>query len=336
VVAGEDSVLVSVVIPAYNAADTLERCVMSVASQTHRNLEMLLVDDSSEDATVEVARRLCEGDPRIRLILKDRNTGAGPARNVGLSASSGEWIMLVDSDDAIEPWRTERMLKSASKADATIIFDNPFEIGVGKRLDEGRPALVADCGLFGELALETYARSISSISRLPNLGYLKPMFTRSLVTDTGVRYHEGLKVGEDSLFVCGLFASGGKGHLIPDPGYLYYRRGDSLSSAFGATRMGAMRDAFLEFSKRQEGLTAGERTAVEAVVEDLAMRFDAQDVFVDKNAMQMLSMSRRFLAAPRGWVYLVRELRSRVWTTVAGWRRGATGARPTAIPRARK
>ena len=93
---------ISVVVPAYNSIECLERCVKSICAQTYRNLEILLIDDGSTDGTDRLCERLAGEDERIRVRHKD-NGGASSARNVGIELATGDYLGFVDSDDYIEP-----------------------------------------------------------------------------------------------------------------------------------------------------------------------------------------------------------------------------------------
>ena len=95
--------LVSVVVPAYNRGDCIERALTSIQVQTHGNWEALVVDDGSTDATHDVVKGLGRRDPRIRLIRHGENRGAQAARNSGIDAARGEWISFLDSDDTWLP-----------------------------------------------------------------------------------------------------------------------------------------------------------------------------------------------------------------------------------------
>src|SRR5215217_3652483 len=91
--------LISVVIPAYNRAATIEDCLRSVQAQTYQKWEVIVADDGSGDATVEIVKRLAREDARIRLVRHERNRGAQAARNSGIHAAKGSWIAFLDSDD---------------------------------------------------------------------------------------------------------------------------------------------------------------------------------------------------------------------------------------------
>jgi glycosyltransferase involved in cell wall biosynthesis len=101
---------VSVVIPAYNASRTIEETLRSVLRQTHRNLEVLVVDDGSSDDTPKIVEALAAEDGRVRL-LRQANAGVAAARNAGIAASSGEFIAPIDADDLWHPTKIERQLR---------------------------------------------------------------------------------------------------------------------------------------------------------------------------------------------------------------------------------
>lgn len=99
---------VSVIMPAYNAEDTVRGSVASVLQQSLTELELVVVDDGSSDNSARLVRELADGDPRLHLICQP-NRGAGPARNRGLSAARGEYIAFLDSDDYWAPDCLERL-----------------------------------------------------------------------------------------------------------------------------------------------------------------------------------------------------------------------------------
>lgn len=101
-----NSPLVSVVIPTYNRGYCLQRCLASVLRQSHQNVEILLIDDGSEDGTGELVKRLYDGDNRIRYIYQN-NKGVAAARNHGLKLAGGDFVALLDSDDVWKPWKLE-------------------------------------------------------------------------------------------------------------------------------------------------------------------------------------------------------------------------------------
>ena len=90
--------LISVVMPIFNSAETLERSLKSVLNQSYRNFELICVDDGSTDDSLTVVNRLSKKDPRIR-VYHQKKSNAGVARNLGIEMSCGEYITFIDSDD---------------------------------------------------------------------------------------------------------------------------------------------------------------------------------------------------------------------------------------------
>lgn len=114
--AGMSAPVVSVVVPAWNAEATLAETLASVAAQRFADLEILIVDDGSVDATATVARDFCASDPRGRLIGQ-ANGGVASARNAGIAAARGEWIAPIDADDLWHPDYLFLLMEKARGAD---------------------------------------------------------------------------------------------------------------------------------------------------------------------------------------------------------------------------
>jgi glycosyltransferase involved in cell wall biosynthesis len=102
--------LVSVIVPAFNAAETVRDAVRSALNQTHRNLEVIIVDDGSTDQTQVIAACLVESDPRVCYVRKD-NGGVASARNRGIAEAQGEFVATLDADDLWHPTKLERQLE---------------------------------------------------------------------------------------------------------------------------------------------------------------------------------------------------------------------------------
>jgi glycosyltransferase involved in cell wall biosynthesis len=101
---------VSIIVPVFNRAATLPRCLESVLAQTFADWELVAVDDCSTDDSLAALRRY--GDPRIRILQHERNRGAGPARDTAMAAAQGEWFALLDSDDEWLPGKLAAQLSA--------------------------------------------------------------------------------------------------------------------------------------------------------------------------------------------------------------------------------
>jgi len=111
--------LVSIIIPVYNTADYLVRCIDSAIKQTHENTEIILINDGSTDGSAEICKSYAAKDPRVHLINQE-NMGQSAARNTGLDFATGQWIAFLDSDDYISRYFVEYNLAACLQHDADI------------------------------------------------------------------------------------------------------------------------------------------------------------------------------------------------------------------------
>lgn len=109
--------LVSVIVPAYNVEAYIETCLRSILAQSHGNLELIVVNDGSTDDSPIIVEAIAKQDSRVRLIHQD-NAGVSAARNTGLAAATGEYIVFVDGDDFLAPDYIEYMLDLAAQTGA--------------------------------------------------------------------------------------------------------------------------------------------------------------------------------------------------------------------------
>ena len=109
-----DESLVSIIVPIYNAGPYLEQCLDSIVGQTHKDLEIILLNDGSTDDSLTTMRRYAENDGRIKVIDK-QNQGYGATCNRGLAEATGTWVSIVEPDDWIEPGMYADMLAFAAK-----------------------------------------------------------------------------------------------------------------------------------------------------------------------------------------------------------------------------
>lgn len=114
-----NSALISIIIPAYNTALYLDRCMTSVCAQTYGNIEIILVNDGATDHTPALCDAWAEKDARVR-VIHQANQGLAEVCNVGVKASKGEFIGFVDSDDWIEPRMFEQLYHSIQKYNSDI------------------------------------------------------------------------------------------------------------------------------------------------------------------------------------------------------------------------
>ena len=116
---GDSQSLVSVIVPIYNVEKYLDQCLDSIEAQTHKNLEVLCINDGSTDGSPDIIRAHAAADPRVVLVDK-ANGGYGQGCNMGLRLAKGDWVSIIEPDDWIEPTMYEDMLAFADGFDARI------------------------------------------------------------------------------------------------------------------------------------------------------------------------------------------------------------------------
>ena len=115
--------LINVIVPVYNAAPYIERCVKSLQKQTYQNFEIILIDDGSKDNSLELCKALANEDDRI-IVLNRPNGGASAARNMGLAYVRGQYVVFADSDDYVSPSYLENLYRAAQQGNYDIVQCN--------------------------------------------------------------------------------------------------------------------------------------------------------------------------------------------------------------------
>ena len=114
--------LVSIIMPAFNAGNTIEKSIESVLNQTYKDWELIVIDDGSTDNTKEIAKKLIKKEKRIRLITPKKNIGCALARDKGIKASRGRWIAFLDADDLWLPKKLQTQIAFHKKNKAALSY----------------------------------------------------------------------------------------------------------------------------------------------------------------------------------------------------------------------
>lgn len=128
--------LVSIIMPVYNMADSLEKSIESVLKQDYENIEVILVDDGSTDHTLEICNRIAADDNRVKVIHTE-NQGSGPARNEGIRAAKGDYLYFPDADDYLYPHTISTLVKAITEDDYDLVV-------FGYRVETHDGALVSE------------------------------------------------------------------------------------------------------------------------------------------------------------------------------------------------
>lgn len=234
---------ISFAVASYNAGAFLRAAVASALGQRGVDVEVLIVDDHSTDGSDAIGQELAAADPRVRFLRTPRNSGPAGARNVALDHARGEWFAILDSDDLLHPDRSARLLAEAEGAQADMIADDLL------LFDEDR---AAPCRLFLDdaraagaqwIALPDYLDETRMYGERPNLGFLKPMIRRDVLTTHAIRYDEALRVAEDDALILACLGAGARYRLLPRPLYFYRKHGKSISHRLQTAHADRMKEA---------------------------------------------------------------------------------------------
>ena len=114
--------MISIIMPAYNAALYIKEAITSVLNQTYQDWELIIIDDHSTDETTHLIEHFSEMDSRILYIINKTNLGVAAARNKGISIATGEWIAFLDSDDCWHPEKLKKQIDCAESHQGGFIF----------------------------------------------------------------------------------------------------------------------------------------------------------------------------------------------------------------------
>ncbi|MEF2070642.1 glycosyltransferase family 2 protein [Consotaella sp. CSK11QG-6] len=235
---------VTFLIAAYNAEASLPRAIRSALDQESVDVEVIVVDDRSQDGTAAAARAI--GDDRVRVIELPDNRGPGGARNAGLAEARGTFIAILDSDDDVLPGRLARIVARAEAMKADVVVDN---LEVVQETTGRRETMFDEVFLAGldEISLADFIGSNVIFRSEFNYGYMKPVFRRSFLAEHGIRYDESLRIGEDYIFLASALACGARCVVEPAAGYVYHIRSGSISRVLDLRHVANMLAADIAF-----------------------------------------------------------------------------------------
>jgi succinoglycan biosynthesis protein ExoO len=220
-------VIVSVLIPAFNAEAFVGAAIRSALDQTMRDIEVLVVDDGSQDATAAAAAAAAAGDPRFRLFKQPVNAGAAAARNVALRAAGGRWVAILDADDTFAPNRLERLIARAEVLQADLLADNVTLCYPDSRTVPGFAIAQRDTRRPMD-ASRFIALDRPGLGPLP-MGYMQPVMRRTFLYRFDLRYAEDISCGEDFDLYVRCLLRGGRLFMVRESYYRVSVRPGSLS-----------------------------------------------------------------------------------------------------------
>lgn len=225
--------LISIIVPIYNVEKYVTRCIESLIAQTHKNLEIILVNDGSSDGSTIICEEFAKRDRRIKVIHK-QNEGVSIARNIALDSCNGEYILFVDGDDFISPSMTSLLYESliSSKSDISSCGYIMYYEGPAPQFT---PAEKSEAVLSGQSALEDmlYQKNIAA-------GPVAKLYKSELFNN--IRYPAGIKYGEDLDVTYRVLSKSKRVVVVPNKEYYYQQRSNSaIQAPFNISRMSSLK-----------------------------------------------------------------------------------------------
>jgi len=224
----DDETKVSVIVPIYRVEAYLEKCVDSILRQDYGNLEVILVDDGSPDGCPAICDALARRDSRVR-VIHQANGGLSRARNAGIEASTGAYLLFVDSDDWIAPDMCSRLLQTARETGADIVSCNLFFCYPDGTRELNKMAF-PDAAVFdsGEILKNYFLSDSMDLVVVWNKLYRRELF----FSEPQIRFPAG-RLHEDYYTMHLLYERARNTAIIPDALYHYLLREGSIMRNFG-------------------------------------------------------------------------------------------------------
>lgn len=206
---------ISIIIPVFNAAPWLLRCLDSIKQQTFSDFEVICVNDGSRDDSLKIIKNYAQSDSRFSCISFSINRGVSIARNIGITAASGEYISFIDPDDAIETNFYEKLYYSA-------ISEN-FDIAKGSRL-----RITNNGNIDLEFINDKIKKDIYSFT----WQFTTAIYKKTFLDTYAIKFPPLITNAEDVVFLWKVISNKPTITFADDVHYLYYRRQNSANSAF--------------------------------------------------------------------------------------------------------
>lgn len=213
---------ITIIVPVYNAEEYLDRCMNSILDQEFHSFEVILVDDGSTDASPLICDRYSGTDPRF-ITIHQKNSGVSAARNAGLNLAQGEYVMFLDSDDALLPYALDELMAHSNDEDVIVGGYGVFVENVPKK--EIKPK--ATTSYRGSEYPRFFQDNIVKNCEMLDCPWAK-LFKRKVIGKT--RFNEELNYAEDKLFVFEILARSSSIMTVSAAVYGYYLRAGSLGS----------------------------------------------------------------------------------------------------------
>lgn len=221
---GEKEPIVSIIVPVYNAQDTVSRCIESILKQSYKDFELILVDDGSQDASGEICDRYASEDDRIHVIHKE-NTGVSDSRNIAIREARGKYLQFVDADDWVSP-EASGILASTAESNCCDLVISDFY-----RVVDNRIAHKGDIQENGLLSRTKFAEYMMENPADYYYGVLwNKLYRKALVEEYKIKMDSDISWCEDFMFNLEYICHAERIYVLRVPVYYYVKTKHSLST----------------------------------------------------------------------------------------------------------
>lgn len=195
---------ISIIVPVYNAGKYLNACLESIKNQTYKEIEVILINDGSTDASLSICQEYSKRDSRFIVVNKD-NEGVSETRNRGIKIATGEFIMFLDADDWIEENTCEILYNQIRKNDAEMVFCNyimEYENGRKNVNFNSETKVITGEEIKKDIILPLIEEEDKNLvhTRAAFRGPWGKLFKKSIIDEKKIRFNKELSIGEDFIF----------------------------------------------------------------------------------------------------------------------------------------
>lgn len=251
IVPNQEESIVSIIIPVYNMEKYLDECIISIVNQTFQNIEIILIDDGSTDASLDICMKWSKSDSRIQ-VWHQNNRGVSSARNKGIEMAKGEYLLFVDADDYVDEEYVQSLYEKLDLADMIIC-------GYSKVTDHQSPILLGKEGLLKreELFFHMVCTNIVHMSSWNKI------YRKTILRENNIKFHENIAIGEDMIFVVEYLQYCNSYYYINRAIYFYRKNEQSATnSTYSSRKFNEKNISSLESILELENITQNENNEI--------------------------------------------------------------------------
>ncbi len=297
---------VTLIIPAYNCSDTIEKAIRSALDQTVET-RVIVIDDCSTDNSFEMVEAIARSEPRLTARRQERNGGPSIARNAALRLVETPWVAGLDADDFLLPDRMAKLLDHAETREIDFVADDVVRVAPGKPIEAGfrvwkdHPVGIVPI----DLARFTRENTFKYVGSRREIGYLKPLMRVSFLREHNLYFREDMRGPEDYDFYQRCLYAGARFELIDPCGYVAVDMPGSLSKTFSPDALRNILEGDKALLSKRD-LTPAARRAIQEHVRQVEPELAWRQLILAKHdksigaALQILLQNPPYVAAILG------------------------------------